>query len=88
MFGVALAHRLVEKGDAMKVTYDAEADCAYIELTTIEAGGVAHTIPIQIAPAGVLGQVNLDIGPDGRLVGIEIVGVAQVLPTGVQLREA
>lgn len=47
--------------------YDHEAGAAYVALTSIPAGGVAETIEI-------LAMVNADLGPDGRLLGVEIVG--------------
>lgn len=47
--------------------YDPEAGAAYVALAPIPPGGVAQTIEI-------LAMVNADLGEDGRLLGVEIVG--------------
>lgn len=57
----------------MKITYDKEADCAYIEFI----GGVSPTHFItEISPSDEFDEtfeMNLDITEDGKLAGIEIV---------------
>ncbi|AJW77892.1 DUF2283 domain-containing protein [Clavibacter michiganensis] len=67
----------------MRVTYDAAADAAYIELTgPIAAGGVASQIHSLITPGG-RGEVALDFDADGRLLGIEVLHASAVLPAAV-----
>ena len=63
------------------VTHDAEADAAYIYLRPISAGGVAWTISVDISPLS--GMVNLDVDPNGRIVGIEIIEASALLPEGL-----
>lgn len=63
----------------MKLTYDPEADAAYIYVADrIAAGAVEQTYPCE--PDGVNGSVNLDFDASGRLVGIEILGAKAILP--------
>ncbi|GHE33358.1 hypothetical protein GCM10017673_40370 [Streptosporangium violaceochromogenes] len=51
-------------------TYDPEAGATYVYLNgPIPPGGVARTVPLEAL-------VNLDYGPDGRIIGIEIIGTA------------
>lgn len=54
----------------MRVTYDLEADAAYIYLAD-ERSMVAKTYLCD--PLEVNGMVNLDFDADGRLVGIEVI---------------
>lgn len=63
----------------MRVTYDAEADAAYIYLTDgVSAGRVARTCPCD--PQEVGGMVSLDFDSVGRLIGIEVMDAARLLP--------
>lgn len=66
----------------MHVTYDSEADAAYIQLADeIGAGGVAHTHVCD--PVEVDGMIHLDFDSDGRLLGIEVLGARSTLPPEV-----
>jgi uncharacterized protein YuzE len=68
--------------DIIKVTYDGEADAAYIYLA--DPGGpakVAHTYPCD--PREVGGMINLDLDEDGRLIGIEVLAAHSKLPRHV-----
>ncbi|WP_063035807.1 DUF2283 domain-containing protein [Nocardia grenadensis] len=61
----------------MHVTYDPDADAAYIALKQPIGAGEAvrqQNIPIDNA------EVVLDFDVDGRLLGIEIIGAGAVLP--------
>lgn len=70
----------------MKVTYDAEADAAYIYLVDeIGAGGVARTYPCD--PSEVGGMVNLDFDAGGRLVGVEVMDASRLLPPTFLVQE-
>lgn len=46
----------------MKVTYDKDADAAYIQLSLLKPDGV-----IEVAEG-----INIDVSSDGRIVGIEL----------------
>ena len=62
----------------MKITYDREADAAYIQLAAeIGAGGVAKTYPCDPIEAG---MINLDFDSNGHLIGVEVLGARSVLP--------
>lgn len=64
----------------MRITYDADADAAYIYLADeIEAGGVARTYACD--PQEVNGMINLDFDEAGRLIGIEVMDASKMLPT-------
>ncbi len=66
----------------LMVTYDAEADAAYLrELTPIEAGGVARTVSVDLDADG--GTVNLDLDDRGRLIGLEVLDAARLLGTAL-----
>lgn len=54
----------------LRVTYDAEANAAYIYFVQdIEPGGVAKVVPFDPSD-GVM--VNLDLDADGRILGLEV----------------
>ena len=55
----------------MKVTYDAEADALYIQFRPIEPGTAQSR--------DVTEDVTLDYGPDGKLVGMEVLDASAVL---------
>ena len=65
----------------MKITYDRDADAAYIYLVPITDGGVAQTYPCD--PAEVNGMINLDFDREGRLLGIEVLDASRKLPQAV-----
>ena len=52
----------------MRITYDAEANAAYLYLKPISPGGVAETLELTDA-------VNLDVDKDGFVLGLEILDV-------------
>ena len=62
---------------AMRVEYDASHDLAYVYLREIEPGGVAKTVTVLAEPpdTGTYG-IHLDFDHEGRLVGIDVDGVA------------
>jgi uncharacterized protein YuzE len=65
----------------MKITYDREANAAYIYLVPIANGGVAQTYPCD--PVEVNGMINLDFDREGRLLGIEVLDASHKLPKAV-----
>ncbi|MGI5419256.1 DUF2283 domain-containing protein [Actinomadura luteofluorescens] len=66
----------------LKVTYDQQADAAYVYLVDPaqagEPGVVAYTYPCD--PIDVEGVINLDFDKEGRVLGIEILGASSKLP--------
>lgn len=63
----------------MRITYDPDADAAYLYLSDeIPAGGVARTVPVEALAAEMM--VNLDFDASNRLVGIEVMDASRVLP--------
>jgi uncharacterized protein YuzE len=64
----------------MEFRYDPVANCAYIALVPIPGGGVADSVPVADEFPELKAEVNLDLSPEGRLLGIEIVGAQRFLP--------
>lgn len=67
----------------IKIDYDQQADCGYIYLTGGEDRRrilMKGTKEIQIAPEGVFGRLVIDIDHNNRIVGIEVLGVAAIMP--------
>jgi len=61
----------------MRVTYDHEADAAYIYLREIEPGGSQRQC---VVDCEVTAEIVLDIDASGRLIGIEVLGARDGLP--------
>ncbi|ALD14441.1 DUF2283 domain-containing protein [Clavibacter capsici] len=67
----------------MKITYDAEADAAYIQVVAaIGAGQVAEQIH-SIATPGHKGEISLDFDSNGQLLGVEVLQAGDVLAAEV-----
>lgn len=63
---------------AARVTYDSEADAAYVYLVReIRAGEVARTVCVD--PDEVGGMVNIDLDVDGHVLGIEILDARSLM---------
>ncbi len=63
----------------LRVTYDPEADAAYVYLTDhIADGGVAYTASVD-AP-DLRDGVHVDVNHAGEVVGIELLGAALLSP--------
>jgi uncharacterized protein YuzE len=63
----------------VRITYDPDADAAYIYVVDeIGSGGVAKTVPVD--PTEVGGMINLDFDSEGHLLGIEILDASAYLP--------
>ncbi|MEK6936174.1 MAG: DUF2283 domain-containing protein [Nanoarchaeota archaeon] len=58
---------------SMKITFDKEADAAYIYFKDIAEGEVAQTISLNE-------EVNIDLNIDGKTIGIEILEASKNLP--------
>lgn len=62
----------------MRMTFDAEADAAYVYLVPeIAPGGVSQTRQCMIPLPG--SDISLDFDADGKLLGIEILGARRIL---------
>ena len=57
----------------MRLTYDKEADAAYIYFKEISKGEVKKTISLNEV-------VNIDLDEEGKTLGIEILSASQNLP--------
>lgn len=62
----------------MKITYDKNADAAYIYLKNIPPGGVKKTYLCD--PNEVGSMINLDFDENNILVGIEVLDASKKLP--------
>ncbi len=60
----------------MKIRYDAQVDALYIELRSLEPGMVDCR---ELTP-----DIAVDYGPDGKLVGLEILDASQVFGEDVR----
>lgn len=68
----------------MKITYDKEADTAYIYIINdedVKPGWVKNTYSCD--PDSVNGMINLDFDESGKLGGIEILDASKKLPTNL-----
>jgi uncharacterized protein YuzE len=66
----------------VEITYDKDANAAYVTLVaSIARGEVRETIPCE-SPAGT-GYLFVDFDSEGRLLGIEILGARRMLPPEV-----
>jgi uncharacterized protein YuzE len=64
----------------MKLTYEQGTDSAYLYVDEdIMPGEVKLTVPVDM-PVGTGGMIQLDIGHDGMLLGIEILNASRLLP--------
>lgn len=61
----------------MRVTFDRNANAAYIYLREIEPGGAYKTEVMEDAP------IHLDFDKQGRLIGIEVLQATKYLPEEV-----
>jgi uncharacterized protein YuzE len=59
------------------LTFDDEADAAYIRLAPFRAGGTPTQVVVEDLP--VAAEIVLDFSPEGWLVGVEIIGARAVL---------
>ena len=65
----------------MRVSYDEEADAAYIYLREIRPGEAEYTHVVEFE--GQKDMVNLDFDRDGRLIGVEVLSASRQLPPQV-----
>ena len=62
----------------VRVTYDRQANAAYIYLTSHMSPKVARMYPCD--PIDVDGMINLDFDSEDRLIGIEVLAASSKLP--------
>lgn len=62
----------------MRVTFDPGADAAYVHLVDAIRPGEAVT-QVVVSDDRVRGEVILDLDEDGRLLGVEVLGVSDLL---------
>lgn len=55
----------------MRVTYDKEADAAYIYFKEISKGEIKNTISLN-------DSVNIDLNEEGKSIGIEILNASKI----------
>ncbi len=67
----------------MKITYDKQADAAYIMIADHITDGESAIQLHSIETPGGKGEVILDFDSDGKLLGVEVLGAEQVLPPEV-----
>lgn len=60
---------------AIKVTFDEEADAAYIYFKEIDSKEVVKTISLNES-------INIDLDSEGQILGIEVLDASQNLPVG------
>lgn len=68
-------------GTDLLLTYDQDADAAYLYLRDGLLAPVAATLPIEVE--GEWLGINLDFDEDGRLVGLEVLNAERRLPATV-----
>jgi len=68
---------------SLVIDVDVSADIGYIMLVQPRRR-IARTLALDLPE--IRGDVNLDLDDDGRLIGIEIVGVSRLFPLGVVSR--
>ncbi len=61
----------------LEFTYDEEANAAYLELAPND--DAARLRQVSVGTEGLNFDLILDIGPDGRMLGIEIIGARDAL---------
>ena len=67
----------------MKITYDKDADAAYIYLVDIDGGDVKQTKSVPCDGVVDFGTINFDFDRDGKIVGIEVLTASNILPVAL-----
>lgn len=63
----------------LRVTFDNEANAAYVYLADEPESGWRHGKTVPLDPFAVGGMVNVDFDTDGRVIGIEVLDARSVL---------
>ncbi|GAB2968374.1 DUF2283 domain-containing protein [Frigoribacterium salinisoli] len=67
----------------MKITYDTDANAAYIQIVGSVGAGEATQQIHSIETPGGKGEIILDFDMDGRLLGLELLNAREILPERV-----
>lgn len=62
----------------MRLSYDDEANAAYLELEDIAEGTAVENVVVERPGRG---DIVLDFDADGRLLGVEVIGATALLRT-------
>ena len=65
----------------MRILYDRQTNCAYLQLT--DDGGDRKSRTHACGPLGVNGEISLDFGPGGELIGVEVQDARRLLPANL-----
>lgn len=65
----------------MKVTYDSEADAAYVAIVDAARPGDA-VAQVEVDDPRLLGQLVIDLDPSGRILGFEIFSAGAQVDSG------
>lgn len=75
----------------MTYEYDTESDCGYIyvgagrgEVLPVKYPG-HRTLELHVAPTGIFGHLVVDVTAEGRVLGIEVLGVTRVMPELIEM---
>ncbi|MCC7509109.1 MAG: DUF2283 domain-containing protein [Planctomycetes bacterium] len=60
----------------MRILYDRQTNTAYLQLSDESEKSRTHACD----PLGVQGEINLDFGSNGELIGIEVFDAKRLLP--------
>ncbi|AEV85465.1 hypothetical protein ACWT_4443 [Actinoplanes sp. SE50] len=60
----------------MRVTYDSEANAAYLEVDEIADGAAVENVVVERPGRG---DIVLDFDADGRVLGLEVIGATELL---------
>jgi uncharacterized protein YuzE len=60
----------------MRILFDRQANTAYLQLSDEAEKSRTHACD----PLGVNGEINLDFGTNGELIGIEVLDARRLLP--------
>ena len=67
----------------LKITYDKGVDAAYLYFTQVGPGQAQETYTCDDLPSKVNGDINIDFGDNGDMLGLEILQASKVLPSNI-----
>lgn len=70
----------------MRILYDRQTNSAYLQLTDDGAAADGKSRTHACDPLGVNGEINLDFGPGGELIGVEVQDARRLLPADLLAR--
>lgn len=63
----------------LRITFDPDANAAYVYLADEPSTGWRHGKTVPVDPHELGGMVNIDVDDDGRLIGIEVLEARSLL---------